>query len=239
MQRIKVDWAALHSAFQSSMPEVRCFLSLEDGQVLKMLPGDPKLAVVRTQPTRYLPIETVPSRIQYQWVEDFIRTIKDEELLLRLQAAANGKGAFRRFKDILQTEPEERRRWFEMRDEKMRDRIGDWIREQGLEPINQAPWQDCQGQDYQGQDYQGEVYPGEDADDDRPLEPARAGPGPANRPDDLQALRQVVCGWRGCVEADIPDALIDSLIDAITDHFRVIFQRYAPASPEESARKAS
>jgi ribosomal protein S18 acetylase RimI-like enzyme len=122
------------------MPEVQSFLSLEDGRVLKMLPGDPKLSMVLAQPQSFVPIETVASRIQYQWLDDFIRTVEDDELRGRVQAAANGKGAFRRFKDILLTMPEERRRWFEFRDQKMRQRIVEWVREKGIEPTNEPNW---------------------------------------------------------------------------------------------------
>ena len=64
MRDLNVDWPALHSAFQMNMPEVRCFLSLEDGRVLKVPPGDPRIAQVREQTTRYAPVEAVPSRIQ-------------------------------------------------------------------------------------------------------------------------------------------------------------------------------
>ena len=77
MRDLNVDWPALHSAFQMNMPEVRCFLSLDDGRVLKVPPGDARLAQVREQGTQYSPIEAIPSRIQYQWLDDFIRNVED------------------------------------------------------------------------------------------------------------------------------------------------------------------
>ena len=140
MRELNVDWAALHSAFQMNMPEVRCFLSVEDGRVLKLPPGDPSLVTVRADPQRYVAIDAIPSRIQYQWLDEFIKSIEDENIRGRMEAAINGKGAFRRFKDILLTLPDERRRWFEYRDQMMRQRIIDWVREQGIAPINEAPW---------------------------------------------------------------------------------------------------
>jgi len=140
VRELTIDWAALHSAFQMNMPEVRCFFSLEDGRVLKLPPGDTALAAVRADPQRYVPVEAIPSRIQYQWLDEFIHSIEEGELRTRMEAAINGKGAFRRFKDILLTEPELRRRWFEYRDQMMRLRIVEWIREQGVMPLNEAPW---------------------------------------------------------------------------------------------------
>lgn len=140
MRELNVDWPALHSAFQMNMPEVRCFLSLEDGRVLKVPPGDARLAQVREQTSRYSPIEAVPSRIQYQWLDDFIRQVEDPVVKGRMEAAINGKGAFRRFKDILLTLPDERRRWFEFRDARMRERIVEWVAEQGVRATNEPPW---------------------------------------------------------------------------------------------------
>lgn len=140
MRELTIDWAALHSAFQMNMPEVRCFFSLDDGRVLKLPPGDTALTAVRGDPQRYAPIEAIPSRIQYQWLDEFIHSIEEGDLRTRMEAAINGKGAFRRFKDILLTEPELRRRWFEYRDQMMRLRIVEWIREQNVMPLNEAPW---------------------------------------------------------------------------------------------------
>ena len=140
MREMTVDWAALHSAFQMNMPEVRCFLSIEDGRVLKLPPGDPSLATVRSDPQHHLAIEAIPSRIQYQWLDDFIKSIENVDVRARMEAAINGKGAFRRFKDILLTLPDERRRWFEYRDQMMRQRIIEWVREVGIVPLNEAPW---------------------------------------------------------------------------------------------------
>ena len=138
MRELKIDWVALHSAFQMPAPEVRCFLSLTDGKILKLGPGDAGLASVHSAQQEYLPIETVPSRIQYQWVDEFTKTIEDETLRTRMEAAINGKGAFRRFKDILLTIPDERRRWFGFRDVKMRHRIVEWVLENGIQPLKNS-----------------------------------------------------------------------------------------------------
>jgi len=150
-----------------NMPEVRCFFSLEDGTVAKLPPGDQRLPEIRSQKDRYVAIEAVPSRIQYEWLDTFIKNVEDDGLRARLEGAINGKGAFRRFKDILLTIPDERRRWFEFRDEALRARIVDWVREQGVEAVNLPEWEE------------------------QPEERPRA----HNRPRDVEALRDLLIEW--------------------------------------------
>lgn len=141
LQQVIVDWHALHSAFQMNMPEVRCFLETGTGKVLKLPPGDPQWVEVRAEPNAYMEVGAVPSRIQYQWLEEFVRTMPADERV-QAEAAINGKGAFRRFKDILLGMPKERTRWFEFRDQMMRRRVVEWVHEQGLEPESEPPWPD-------------------------------------------------------------------------------------------------
>jgi len=137
---LTVDWPGLFSAFQMNMPELRCFLSLDDGRVLKLPPGDPTLDEVRSDSKRYVPVEIIPSRIQYQWISEFTQSIEIDDTRGRVEAAINGKGAFRRFKDILLTMPEERKRWFDYRDQLMRTRISDWVKEHNVVALNPPPW---------------------------------------------------------------------------------------------------
>ncbi len=141
VRQLNIDWLALVGAFQMNMPEVQCYLCVHDGHVLKLRPGDRMLAVVRAEPQAHLQIPPVPSIIQYQWVDDFIIGIPEPETQEEARTAINGKGAFRRFKDILLRYPEERKRWFEFRDERMRERVMDWILEQGITPLNDPPWE--------------------------------------------------------------------------------------------------
>ena len=52
------------------------------------------------------------------------RTTISSELL---EVAINGKGAFRRFKDVLLNYPEERERWFQFKDDRMKERALEWL----------------------------------------------------------------------------------------------------------------
>ena len=139
---LNIDWQGLYTAFQANAAECKCFLNLDDGIVVKLDNGDEGFDTIRNSPGKFRSIEVVPSRIQYQWVTEFVKSIEHEPIQSRMTAAINGKGAFRRFKDILLTLPDERRRWFEFRDKKMRQRVSDWIEENGIRPTNPPKWKD-------------------------------------------------------------------------------------------------
>lgn len=139
---LNIDWQGLYAAFQTNTAEYKCFLDLESGKVIKLGPGDPEHEKVKSKPGAYRTVEVVPSRIQYQWVSEFVKSIEHESIKSRMEAAINGKGAFRRFKDILLTLPDERRRWFEFRDRRMRVRVAEWIKENGIHPTNEPTWDD-------------------------------------------------------------------------------------------------
>ncbi len=57
----------------------------------------------------------------------------------RLWNAISGKGAFRRFKDVLAQDHRERERWFKFQGECTRRRVLDWLESQGIEPIYTEP----------------------------------------------------------------------------------------------------
>lgn len=54
-----------------------------------------------------------------------------------MTVAINGKGAFRRFKDVLLRYPEERERWFRFKDERMQERALEWLDCIGISPIEE------------------------------------------------------------------------------------------------------
>jgi hypothetical protein len=68
----------------------------------------------------------------------FIETVEDPSFQARLSSSIHGRGAFSRFKDTLLDEPSERQRWFAFKDERVRERVLDWLDEEGIEPI-EAP----------------------------------------------------------------------------------------------------
>lgn len=84
--------------------------------------------------TRYIRIPPADSREGYHDMEDFIGTVENECLREKLEVAIQGRGAFRRFKDVLADDPDERRRWFAFKDEWGRQRVLEWLQSQEIEP---------------------------------------------------------------------------------------------------------
>ena len=165
MRDIPVDWEALEDAFENNAPEVHSYLHLVSGEVLRVVDGiaDPEMHSRIASDTTYMRIEPVSSREQYRWMERFIPMVEEGELRDQLSAAIDGKGAFRRFKDVLLNYPTERERWFSYRGELLHWAIKKWMEKEQLTPKEAAPW--------------GE--PKEPVEDDVQLErPTTAGEGP-------------------------------------------------------------
>jgi len=68
----------------------------------------------------------------YNLMVEFAATVRDRHLREMLEVALDGRGAFRRFKNVLARYPEERDRWFEFRDEDLRRQIDAWLEAVGL-----------------------------------------------------------------------------------------------------------
>jgi hypothetical protein len=85
--------------------------------------------------TRYIRIPQMESYEGYNDMVAFIATVSNPRLQNRLERAIRGKGAFRHFKDVLLNYPQERERWFQFSNERMRQRVLDWLDEEGIEPI--------------------------------------------------------------------------------------------------------
>jgi hypothetical protein len=64
-------------------------------------------------------------------MEYFIETLSDPQLAERLRDAIRGRGAFRRFKDVLSRDPEEFTRWHVFAEERQRGRSRAWLADEG------------------------------------------------------------------------------------------------------------
>jgi Uncharacterised protein family (UPF0158) len=142
LRDIPVDWEALEDAFENNAPEVHSYLHLVSGEVLRVVDGiaDPEMHSRIASDTTYMRIEPVSSREQYRWMERFIPMVEEGELRDQLTAAIDGKGAFRRFKDVLMTYGTERERWFAFRSERLRVFMEAWLSAHGLAPIARPVW---------------------------------------------------------------------------------------------------
>lgn len=134
---VPVDWEALEDAFENNAPEVHSYLQLGTGEVLRVVDGiaDPEMHSRISTDAGYLRVDPVSSREQYRWMERFIPMVEDAELRDKLTQAIDGKGAFRRFKDVLMAHAAERERWFAFRSERLRVFMEAWLGAHALRPV--------------------------------------------------------------------------------------------------------
>ncbi|NDV10664.1 hypothetical protein GXW84_40795 [Rhodococcus sp. IEGM 248] len=82
-------------------------------------------------PDRWLYVGCVGSRAGYRDMELFIESVADPAIADRLDIAISGRGAFRRFKDVLSRWPDEFHRYWLFSDERRRGRARGWLADEG------------------------------------------------------------------------------------------------------------
>lgn len=143
-REVPVDWEALEDAFENNAPEVHSYLHLTTGEVLRVVDGvaDPQMHVRIASDGNYLRIDPVSSREQYRWMERFIPMVDETDLRGKLTQAIDGKGAFRRFKDVLMGFGAERERWFAFRSERLRTFMEAWLAAHAMKATPRPAWAD-------------------------------------------------------------------------------------------------
>jgi hypothetical protein len=133
-----VDWWTLELAFGHVVHGHHAYLDRTTGEVVTIHEELPESREVQRRIAgagdRYLRIEPVSSRDQHRWMARFITTLADAAMRARLNAAISQSGAFKSFKETLQTLPDERDRWFAYRKQMLRVHIERWFEAHGLLP---------------------------------------------------------------------------------------------------------
>lgn len=144
MRAVPVNWMDLETAFERNSPDTESFLDLRTGDVVTVTQGAIDYAEQRNKiqsgGDQFVRIEPAASREQYKWMERFVAQVTDEALRERLIIAIDGKGAFRRFKDVLLNYPVERERWFAYRGDLLHWHMQKWLEKEQLTPTNPPPW---------------------------------------------------------------------------------------------------
>lgn len=142
----KPDWTALETAFEHNAPDTHSYLDLQTGQVVTIVDSRPedeeKRQLIRRSAGRFVHLDPASSREQYRWMERFVRSVEEDALRERLILAIDGKGAFRRFKDVLLSYPAERDRWFSYRSNLLHIYINNWLTTQDFVLGEFPPWGD-------------------------------------------------------------------------------------------------
>jgi hypothetical protein len=147
-RKVRVDWDDLETALTANPDEWRCYLDARSGEV-QMTLADP-FGADDEWPSeeeideglaagRLIPVEPLGSAVEYGWMAEFTETVRDSRLRDLLEVALNGRGAFRRFKTVLNDYPGERQRWFTFRDARLQEAAREWLAEHSLEPTTEPP----------------------------------------------------------------------------------------------------
>jgi hypothetical protein len=142
-RRVPVNWDDLEMALTANPDEWRCYFDVRSGEVQMTLadrfgaddewPSEEEIDAGLA--AGYLiPVEPLGSAVEYGWMAEFTETVRNARLRDLLEVALDGRGAFRRFKTVLNDYPGERQRWFTFRDTRLREAASEWLTEHGIEP---------------------------------------------------------------------------------------------------------
>jgi hypothetical protein len=159
MKKLKVDLNELVSEMEmGENMELTGYLDTETGEIISMpdnvmravedsdeaaeaLP-DWEQELVETaenilgdEKNRFLLIPKRESREGYEIMVAFAETVRGKGLRDKLSVALNGKGAFRRFRSVLNDHPAELERWYKFKDDWMREEAVQWLLLNGIEPV--------------------------------------------------------------------------------------------------------
>jgi len=141
-RRVPVDWDDLEMALTSNAGEWACYLDVRSGEV-QMVPVDrfggddwPSEEQIEAEfaAGHLIQIEPLDSSVEYAWMAEFAASVRDARVRSRLEIALDGRGAFRRFKNVLAGHPAEREQWFAFRDMRVHAAAREWLTEEGIEP---------------------------------------------------------------------------------------------------------
>jgi nicotinamidase-related amidase len=130
--RVDVDWEGLAVAAENQRVDLRHVLELTSGQVRPLEAGEEPSAAVVLVPPR-------PPREGWRTMHLFLDQIADAAVREKLGAALVGRGAFRRFKDLLLAYPELRQQWFAFKDAEVLAYLTRWLAREGIAPSNEPP----------------------------------------------------------------------------------------------------
>lgn len=135
-RKVKIKMDDLLEYFEEGSYEVQHFLDIEKGEIITLMEWDEDEKLreeIESGGERYILLPEQDSRTGYRDMVDFTETVEDQNLQEKLWIALDGKGAFRRFKDVLYNYPEERERWFKFQYEKKKSRLLKWLKDEEIE----------------------------------------------------------------------------------------------------------
>lgn len=91
--------------------------------------------IVSDKDHRYIAISALESWESFKHMEAFVDTVQDDALHEKLSIALDGKGAFGRFKRVLEAHPPQKERWFRFKEERMAEEVERFLFSVDIEPL--------------------------------------------------------------------------------------------------------
>jgi len=142
--RVAMD-EILDAMTMSENDPIRFFLDLETGSVesglnpdvYEDLGGDETEfdRLYQESPERFEEIPKYAGRDEYNLMCEFADAIDEDDIRERLDVALQGKGAFRRFRDVVFCYPDLKAKWFAARQQALLKEALDWLESLDTEPI--------------------------------------------------------------------------------------------------------
>jgi hypothetical protein len=89
--------------------------------------------------TRLVEVPEPDAHADFRDMAAFAAMVPEPPLRAELQRALHGRGAFRRFRDVLGSDFRERERWFQFKRERLRKHMTDWLASLDIEPVWEEP----------------------------------------------------------------------------------------------------
>lgn len=128
-----VDVEDITMAMENGSWEHYYFLDTETGKV-ELITEDManhEELLEKMESDRYVAINNIPSYTKYEWMEDFVKTKiekEDKNLAEKFWIALDGKGAFRRFKNVLHIAGDKWvKAWYKWKEDRLLHELDEWL----------------------------------------------------------------------------------------------------------------
>jgi hypothetical protein len=137
---IQIETMWLYEALEDHSGTVYFYLDKQTGEILRIsemsATQEEQQEIydqVESEPDRWVPIEPLPSRDEFEVMEDFVVKLPDGEDKRTLEHALSYKKPFSNFKQALSGMPDLRKQWFVLHDNHTREAAEALLKDQGIE----------------------------------------------------------------------------------------------------------
>lgn len=141
----ETDLEMLGMALENGDLDNHFFLNIDTGEVelVSEYAEDGSKELKKLEKSRkFLPIESLPSYVPYNWMKEFTENVvakEDPQLADKLAIALSGKGAFRRFKDCLGYSDERfLKLWYQWKEERLHEECTKWLHDLSINSKEQS-----------------------------------------------------------------------------------------------------